>query len=110
MGRFDVKNEEKAPSDANKRGKRFGGRKNVWREDFAVRSEALSALQVKLDCGEGNAGRRFLECIRHTRAQSSKAAATPKRRLGTRIMVMALEQLERFSVGAVGRDHIKRDC
>ena len=31
MGRFDVKSEEKAPSDANKRGKVFGGGNNVRR-------------------------------------------------------------------------------
>ena len=54
MGRFDVKNEEKAPSDANKRGKGFVGGNNVWREDFSGTSEALNALQVKFDCGEGN--------------------------------------------------------
>ena len=53
MGRFDVKREEKAPSDANKRGKEFGGRNNVWREAFAVTSEALNALQFKFYCGEG---------------------------------------------------------
>ena len=49
MGRFNVKNEEKAPSDANKRGKGFGGGKNFWREDFAGTSEALNALQVKFN-------------------------------------------------------------
>ena len=57
MGRFDVNNKKKAPSDTKKIGKGFDGRNNVWREGFAVRSEALSALQVKLDCGEGNEGR-----------------------------------------------------
>ena len=51
MGRFDVKNEEKAPSDANKRGKGFGGGNNFWREAFCGTSEALNALQVKFDCG-----------------------------------------------------------
>ena len=54
MGSFDVKNEEKAPSDANRRGKGFGGRNNVRRESFAVTSKALNAMQVKFDCGEGN--------------------------------------------------------
>ena len=54
MGRFNVKNKEKAPSDANKRGKMFGGGKNVWREDFSGTSEALNAPQVKFDCMERN--------------------------------------------------------
>ena len=49
MGRFDVKIEKKAPSDANKSGKRFGGRKNVRREYFAGTSEVLNALQVKFN-------------------------------------------------------------
>ena len=31
MGRFDVKNEEKKPSKAEKRGKVFGGGNNIWR-------------------------------------------------------------------------------
>ena len=51
MGRFDLKNEEKAPSDANKKGKGFGGGNNFWREAFSGTSEALNALQVKFDCG-----------------------------------------------------------
>ena len=44
MGRFDVKNKEKAPLDANKRGNVFGSWNSVWREDFAGISEALNAL------------------------------------------------------------------
>ena len=64
MGRFDVQNEEKALSDANKRGKGFGSGNNVWREAFAGTSEALNALQVKFDYGEGNEGGRFSECLR----------------------------------------------
>ena len=64
MSRFDVRSEEKAPSDANKRGKGFGGRNNVRREDFDGTSEALNALQVEFDCGEGNEGGRFSECMR----------------------------------------------
>ena len=51
MGRFNVKNEEKAPSDAKKRGKGFGGRNNVQREAFSGKSKALNALQVKFNCG-----------------------------------------------------------
>ena len=45
-----MKNEEKTPSDANKRGEGFGGGNNVWREAFAGTNEALNALQVKFDC------------------------------------------------------------
>ena len=61
-----MKSEEKTPSDANKRGNGFGGGNNVWREGFAGTSETLNALQVKLDCGEGNEGGRLSECIRLT--------------------------------------------
>ena len=49
MGRFDVKSEEKASLDANKRGKGFGGGNNVLREAFAETSEAMNALQVKFN-------------------------------------------------------------
>ena len=49
MGSFDVKNEEKAPLDANKRRKRFGSGNTIQREDFSRTSEALNALQVKFD-------------------------------------------------------------
>ena len=63
-----MKSEEKTPSEVNKRGKGFGGGNNVWREAFAGTSEALNALQVKFDCGEGNKGGRFPECIRLTTA------------------------------------------
>ena len=49
-----MKSEEKTLSDAKKRGKAIGGGNNVQREDFAGTSEALNALQVKFDCGEGN--------------------------------------------------------
>ena len=59
MGRLDVKNKEKAPSNANKRGKIFGSGNTVRREAFSGTSEALNALQFKLDCGEGNEGGRF---------------------------------------------------
>ena len=72
MGRFNVKNEEKAPSDANKRGKGFGSGNNVQREAFAGTSEALNALLVKFECGEGNEGGQFLEYIRMTTAYLSK--------------------------------------
>ena len=54
-----MKNKEKAPSDTNKRGKRFGSGNIVRREAFSGTSEALNMLQVELDCGEGNEGRRF---------------------------------------------------
>ena len=71
MGRFDVKNKEKAPSDANKRGKGFGVRNNVRREAFDGTSEALNALPVKFDYREENEGRRFSKCIRLTAAYLS---------------------------------------
>ena len=54
MGGFDVKNEDKAPSDVNKGGKGFGSGKTVLRKDFAGTSEVLNELQVKFDCREGN--------------------------------------------------------
>ena len=54
-----MKKEEKAPSDANKRGKVFVSGNTVWREAFDGTSEALNALQVKFDYGEGNEGGRF---------------------------------------------------
>ena len=44
MGIFDVKNEEKAPLDAIKRGKGFGSGNNVRREALAGTSEALNVL------------------------------------------------------------------
>ena len=66
MGRFNVKNKEKATSDANKRGKRFGSRNTSWREDFAGTGEALNVLQVKFDCREGNEGGRFSGCLQVT--------------------------------------------
>ena len=47
MGRLDVKNAEKASSDANKIGKGFGSGNTVWREAFSGKSKALNALQVK---------------------------------------------------------------
>ena len=49
--------------DANKRGKGFGGGNNVQREAFSGTSEAMNALQVKFNCGEGDEGGRLLECI-----------------------------------------------
>ena len=51
MGRFDVKSEEKVPSEANKRGKEFDVGNNVWREAFAGTSGVPNALQVKFGCG-----------------------------------------------------------
>ena len=62
-GKVQCKNENKAPSDANKRGKGFNNRNNVWREAFSETSEELNALQVKFDCGERNKGGIFLECL-----------------------------------------------
>ena len=53
MARFDVKNEEKASSYSNKRGKGLDSGNNVRREAFSGTSKALNALQVKFVCGEG---------------------------------------------------------
>ena len=66
MGRFDVKNEEKTSSDAKRIGEGCGSGNTVLREAFVGTSKALNALQVKLDCGEGNGGGRFLKCLRLT--------------------------------------------
>ena len=66
-----MKNKNKAPSDANKRGKGFSSRNTVRREDFFGTSEALNALKVKFDCGEGNEGGQFLECLQLTTAYLS---------------------------------------
>ena len=56
MGRLNVKYEEKAPSDANKRVKGFSSGNNIWREYFSGKSEALNTLQGKFGCREGNEG------------------------------------------------------
>ena len=55
-----MKNEDKAPSDANKRGKVFGSGNTIWREDFDGTSEALNMLQVKFDYREVTRGNVFL--------------------------------------------------
>ena len=60
MGRFDVKNKEKAPSDANKTGKGFGSENTVRRETFDGTSEALNTLQVKFNCGGRERGGKIL--------------------------------------------------
>ena len=49
MGRFDVKNEKKVTSYANKIGKGFRSGNTVRNESFSGTSEALNALQVKFD-------------------------------------------------------------
>ena len=77
-----MKNEEKAQSDANKRGNKFVSGNTVWRESFAGTSKALNALQVKSDCGEGNRRRRFSEYLQVKNAYLSteiEAAVTSKR-------------------------------
>ena len=71
MGKFDVNNEDKAPSDANKKRRGLGIRNTVWRGGFAGTSESINSLQVKFDCGEGNKGGRFLECLQVTTAYLS---------------------------------------
>ena len=52
-------------------GKVFGGGNNVQREAFDGTSEALNALQVKFDCGEGNERGKLSECVRLTTAYLS---------------------------------------
>ena len=42
--------------DSNKRGKGFGSVNTVWRESFSGMSEALNALQGKLENREENKG------------------------------------------------------
>ena len=66
-----MKNEDKAPLDTQKRGKVFVSGNTVRREAFAGTSEALNALQIKFDYGEGNEGGRFSECLRLTTAYLS---------------------------------------
>ena len=63
-----MNNEDKAPSDANKKRRGLGIRNTVWRGGFAGTSESINSLQVKFDCGEGNEGGRFLECLQVTTA------------------------------------------
>ena len=58
-----MKNEEKAPSDTNKKRKGLSSRNIVCREAFSGKSKALNTLQVKFDCRYGNEGRRFLKCL-----------------------------------------------
>ena len=71
MGRFDVKKEEKAPSDANKRGKRFVSGNNIWGEAFAGTIKALNTLKVKFHCRGGDEGGRLSECLQLTTAYLS---------------------------------------
>ena len=56
MGRFDEKNEEKVPLNANNRGKGFGSSNTVRMEAFSGTSKALNTLQVKFDFRERNEG------------------------------------------------------
>ena len=52
MGKFDLKNEEKAPSEESKKGRGFSSGNTVQREAFSGNIEALNSLQVKFNCGE----------------------------------------------------------
>ena len=56
-----MKTAEKAPSDANRKGRGFIISNIVWREAFVGTSEALNTLQVKFDCGEWNEWGQFSE-------------------------------------------------
>ena len=44
-----MKNREKAPSEANKRGIGFGSGNTARREDFSATSKSLNKIQVKFD-------------------------------------------------------------
>ena len=63
-----MKNDEKAPLEAKKKGRGFGSRNTIRREAFAGTSEALNMLQVKFDIREGNEERRFSEQLQVTTA------------------------------------------
>ena len=67
-----MKNEEKMPLDANKKGRVFGSGNTVSRADFAGTSKALNAIQVKFDCREGNKGGPFSECPQVTTAYKGR--------------------------------------
>ena len=48
MGNTEVKNEEKALSDANKKGRLYSRRQTVRRSTFVGTNEALNSLHVNL--------------------------------------------------------------
>ena len=54
-----------------KKGRGFVSGNTFRREAFAETSEAINALQVKFNCGEGNKGGRFSECLKLTTAYLS---------------------------------------
>ena len=56
MGKFDVKNEEKAPLGTNIKQEGFSSGNTTRREVFSGTSKALNALQIKFDYGERNEG------------------------------------------------------
>ena len=64
MGKLEVKNKERAPQGENRKGRGFTSGHAVRREAFTRTIKALSMLQVKFNCGEGNEEGRFLECMR----------------------------------------------
>ena len=56
MGKFDVKNEEKAPLGTNRKREGFSSGNTTRREGFSGTRKALNALQIKFDYGERNEG------------------------------------------------------
>ena len=68
MGNFDVRNKEKAPSVANRKGRGSTSGNTICRESFTGMSDELNVLQAKFDCGEGNEGGLFLEFLQVTTA------------------------------------------
>ena len=71
MGKFEVETEEKAPAGANRKGSGFASGHAVRGEALVGTSEALNVIHVNFDCGEGNEGGHFLECLRVTTAYLS---------------------------------------
>ena len=54
-----MKNEEKAPLGAKRKGRELASRNTVQREDISGTSESFNALQVKFDFREGKKEGRF---------------------------------------------------
>ena len=71
MGKFEVNTKEKAPAGAKNKGRGFASRQAVRRGEFMGSNKALNTLQVNFNCGEGNEGGRFSECLRVTTAYLS---------------------------------------
>ena len=71
MGKSEVKIKEKVTAEGSRKGRGYTSRHTVRRRSFVGTSEALNTLHVKFNCGEGNEGGRFSECLRLTTAYLS---------------------------------------